>query len=152
MRPLQEITEILEEKLRYMRLSLYDIKFTGTGRHGLLRIYIDKPGGITIDDCEEASNALSVILDVENFSAAPYTLEVSSPGLDRKLTLEKHFNTVIGHDLQLLVKDENDKQKTIIGKLTDCDSASVTLELEDEQTITVPLSSVVYGKIDIRFQ
>jgi ribosome maturation factor RimP len=135
-----------------MRLSLYDIKYTRAGKHSILRVYIDKPGGITIDDCEEASNALSVILDVENFSNDPYTLEVSSPGLDRKLTLEKHFKTVIGDSIQLLVTNEQKKESTYIGKLTDCDSTSVTLELEDEQLITVPLSSVVYGKIDIRFQ
>jgi len=151
MRPLPEITEILEEKLRYMRLSLYDIKYTRAGKRGLLRIYIDKPGGVTIDDCEEASNAIAVILDVENFSEAPYTLEVSSPGLDRKLIEEKHFKTVIGHYIRLLINKDDKKQITQVGKLIACDSTSVTLELEDGQSVTVPLSDIEYGNIDIRF-
>jgi len=152
MRPLPEIADIVEEKLRFMRLFLYDIKYGGTGKRAVLRIYIDKPGGVTIDDCEEASNALAVVLDVENFSDKPYVLEVSSPGLDRKLVEERHFKTVIGHYLRLNVRDHEGKNRVIVGKLIACENNSVTLELDDEQTVCVPLPDVINGNIDIRFQ
>jgi ribosome maturation factor RimP len=149
---LAEITPIIEEKLRFMRLYLYDIKYFKAGKRGVLRIFIDKPGGVAIDDCEQVSNAISVLLDVENFSDQPYTLEVSSPGLDRPLRNEQDYKMVIGHYLRLMVKEGPDGQKEYIGKLESCDNDAIAVELDDEQTKVIPLPEIISGKVDIRFK
>ncbi|HEX7511140.1 MAG TPA: ribosome maturation factor RimP [Chitinivibrionales bacterium] len=152
MNRLEELTPIIEEKLRFMRLFLHEIKYFRAGKRGVLRVFIDKPGGVTIEDCEQVSNSLSVLLDVENFSDQPYTLEVSSPGLDRLLTKEQHFKMVIGHHLCLIVKDGPEKQTEYIGKLSACEHGAVTLEMDDDQTKVFPLSEVISGRVDVRFQ
>ncbi|MGB7566546.1 MAG: ribosome maturation factor RimP [Chitinivibrionales bacterium] len=152
MSTLKEIAPIIEDTLRFMQLFLYDIKFFRAGKRSVLRIFIDRPGGVTIDDCEKASNAISVILDVENFSTSPYTLEVSSPGLDRELRCEKDYKMIIGHYVRLAMKDAPDAPKEYVGKLVGCDNATISLEMDDEQTRTIALPDVVTGRIDVRFK
>jgi len=153
MKSLDEITPILEEKLRFMQLFLHDMRFVRAGKRGILRISIDKPGGVTIDDCEQARNALSMILDVENFSELPYTLEVSSPGADRPLRSEQNFKMVIGHFLRVAMKENGPSEgKEYVGKLTACNNGKLTLDLDDEQTIEIPLSEIEKAHVDIRFK
>jgi len=149
---LKDITPIIEEKLRFMQLFLYDINYFRAGKRSVLRVFIDRPGGVTIEDCEKASNAISIILDVENFSTSPYTLEVSSPGLDRELRCEKDYKMIIAHYVRLFMKDGADGPKEHVGKLAGCENARLILEMEDEQTKTVDLSDVVVGGIDVRFK
>jgi ribosome maturation factor RimP len=136
-----------------MSLFLHDIRYIKAGKRGVLRVFIDKPGGITIDDCEKASNAISMILDVEDFSNAPYNLEVSSPGADRQMRTEKEFKMVIGHFLRVTTKKtELLESKEHIGKLTACENDRLTLDLDDEQTIEIPLGEIEQARIDIRFK
>jgi ribosome maturation factor RimP len=152
MKNLAEITPLIEEKLLFMQLFLHDIRFVGAGKHGVLRVYIDKPGGVTIDDCEKASNAISMLLDVENFSDSPFTLEVSSPGADRVLRTEKDFKMVIGHFLRITMKkNELSRSKEHIGKLIACHGGRLTLDLDDEQTIEIPVAEIERAMVDIRF-
>jgi ribosome maturation factor RimP len=154
MKNLSEIRPIIEEKLRFMRLYLNDIRFIRQGKRGVLRIFIDKPGGVTIDDCEKASNALSMLLDVENFSDQPYTLEVSSPGADRLLVAEMDFKMVIGHFLRIAVKDKESPsgQKEIVGKVIACEKENLTLDVDTEKTIELPLSEIIKARVDVRFK
>ena len=151
MNNLAEITQLIDEKLRFMQLFLYDIKYIRAGTRGVLRVFIDKPGGVNIEDCERASNAISIMLDLEDFSDQAYSLEVSSPGLDRVLSAEKDFKMVVGHFLRVVVKKDNNATEEVVGKLVSCDKDSITLELEDERTRIVPLPEVVNGRVDIRF-
>ncbi len=154
MKNLPEISPIIEEKLRFMQLYLHDIKFFRAGNRSVLRVFIDKPGGVTISDCEQASNAISTILDVENFSSRPYTLEVSSPGADRQLRSGKDYKMVIGHYLRLIMKNETETRmnKEYIGKLISCENGTVTVEMDNEQTIDIQLADIEKAKIDVRFK
>ena len=154
MKNLNDITPIIEEKLRFTGLFLHDIRFIGAGKRGIVRVFIDKPGGVTIDDCEKASNAISMILDVENFSDHPYTLEVSSPGADRPLQSKKDFKMVIGHFLRIEIKSDEEPpaEKEVVGKLTSCENDKLTLDLDTERTIEIPLSSIIKAQIDVRFK
>jgi ribosome maturation factor RimP len=154
MKPISEIRPVIEEKLRFMRLFLHDIRFIRQGKRGILRVFIDKPGGVTIDDCEQASNAVSMILDVENFSDQPYTLEVSSPGADRLLMSETDFKMVIGHFLRLVVKDAGSPsgEKEMVGKLAACNNDRLKMDIDTEQTIELPLSEIIRARLDVRFK
>jgi ribosome maturation factor RimP len=152
MSTLKDVTPIIEEKLRFMQIYVYDIKFNRAGKRSVLRVYIDRPGGVTIEDCEKASNAISILLDVENFSNSAYTLEVSSPGLDRELRREQDYKMVLGHYIRLYMKEPADKPRELVGKLSGCENDAVVLEMDDEQTATVALSEVASGRIDVRFK
>ena len=108
---------------------LYDLEFhDGPGR--ALRVYIDKAsGGVSIDDCANVSRGLNLRLDVEDvIPGGPYDLEVSSPGLDRKLTQLWHFQGVVGKTVQVKYKDEQGAAKTYEGKLLSIEGSRLNFE------------------------
>ena len=149
---LEEITSIIEDKLKFLRMELYDIKFIPAGRHSILRVFIDREGGVTIDDCEKASREISMLLDVENFSQDPYTLEVSSPGADRPLSTQRDFLKVIGHYVNLEFKSGEKQKPVYVGKCLSCADNVLTIELEDRSEIKIPLEQIAKAKMDIRFK
>jgi ribosome maturation factor RimP len=134
-----------------MGFDLYKLKFIKAGTHSILRIFIDKEEGITIKDCEEASHEISILLDVENFYNKKYTLEVSSPGIDRLLTTEKDFKRVIGKNIKLRLKEPDKKNSAVKGKLLECVDGSLTIDIQKEIK-KVPVSNIVSGKTEITFK
>jgi ribosome maturation factor RimP len=154
MASLDDVRPLIEEKLKFLRMDLYDLKFIPAGRNSVLRIYIDKEGGVTIADCEKASNEISMLLDVEDFSPGPYSLEVSSPGADRALHTQKHFKSVIGQYVNIVLKPQapDEKSETLLGKCLASRDDEVVVETEDGQEKHVPLSNIDRGTIDIRFK
>jgi ribosome maturation factor RimP len=151
----EDVTPLIEEKLKFLRLDLYDIKFIPAGRNSVLRVYIDKEGGVNIADCEKASYEISMLLDVEDFSPAQYSLEVSSPGADRVLHTQKHFKSVIGQYVNIVLKPETPggKNETMTGKCLESRDDEVVIETEDlRQERHIPLSNIDRGTIDIRFK
>lgn len=147
---LEEIRPLIEEKLKFMRMELYDLKYISAGRHSVLRVFIDKEGGVNIDDCENASRQLSMLLDVENFSDTPYSLEVSSPGADRPLSSQRDFVKVIGQYVRLELK--SGPNPVVIGKCVSCADNVLTVELDDGAETKVALDTITKGRLDIRFK
>ena len=154
MASLDDVKPLIEEKLKFLRMDLYDVKFIPAGKNSVLRVFIDKEGGVTIADCEKASNEISMLLDVEDFSPGSYSLEVSSPGADRVLHTQKHFRSVIGQYVNIVVKPETQdgKTATLLGKCIASRDNEVVIETEDGQEKHVPLSDIDKGTIDIRFK
>ena len=111
--------------------ELVDVEYVKEGGNWYLRTYIDKEGGITVDDCEVISRTLSDWLDKEDFIADSYTLEVSSPGLGRPLKKDKDFDRSMGEDVELRLYKPRDKQKEFAGILKGYDRETVTIETED---------------------
>lgn len=149
---LDEITPIIEEKLKFMRMELYDIKYVPAGRHSALRVFIDKEGGVTIDDCEKASREISMLLDVENFSDTPYSLEVSSPGADRPLATQRDFVKVVGQYVRLELTSAETQKPVVVGKCLSCADNVLTVEGDDGAERKIPLDQIAKGKLDIRFK
>ena len=112
--------------------DLWDVEWVKEGGEWYLRAYIDKEGGITVDDCELVSRALSDLLDAEDYIAENYILEVSSPGLDRPLKKDKDFYRCIGRDVEVKLFKAVNNEKEFVGVLTDYDGTNVTITLEDE--------------------
>lgn len=154
MASLEDMWPLIEEKLKFLRMDLYDLKFIPAGKRSVLRIFIDKEGGVTIADCEKASNELSMLLDVEDFSPGQYTLEVSSPGADRILRTQKHFRSVIGQYVNVVMKPSAPQAQTvtITGKCIATRDDGIVLEMEDGQETHIPMSAIDRGTIDIRFK
>jgi ribosome maturation factor RimP len=145
-----DIKPQIETLLLRLGLELYDLVIGHAGRRSAVRVFIDKPGGVTVADCENASKEIAMLLDVEEFSATPYTLEVSSPGLDRPLKNEKDFRRVVGEKVILQVKDSSGGRKTVAGKIVECSAGVVTLQCPEE-TRTIPLDAIAGGKVEITF-
>ena len=111
--------------------ELVDVEYVKEGGNWYLRAYIDKEGGITVDDCEVISRTLSDWLDREDFIADSYTLEVSSPGLGRPLKKDKDFERSLGEAVELRLYKPRDKQKEFAGILKGYERETVTVETED---------------------
>ena len=122
--------------------ELVDIEYVKEAGNWFLRVYIDKQGGITIDDCELVSRALSEQLDKDDFIEDSYILEVSSPGLGRPLKKEKDFERSIGKEVEVRLFQAINKQKEYIGILTSYDKDTVTVELEEENPLTIQRKNI----------
>jgi ribosome maturation factor RimP len=135
---LEKIREIAERVAASEGLALVDVELKGGRVNPLLRVYIDKPsrtgqpGGVSHGDCELISEQLSAILDVEDPFPARYTLEVSSPGLDRKLTRPGEYAHFVGRRVRLVLRDPVDEQKVLEGSLAGYEDGRVRLDLGEK--------------------
>ena len=134
----EKAEEFAEPLAAEMGFELVDVEFVKEGREDYLRIYIDKPGGINITDCETFSRAMNEILDREEFIDIPYNFEVSSPGLTRPLKKEKDYDRSIGKLVDISLYKAIDKMKYLTGILKSYTAKELTIEDEsssDELTI-----------------
>lgn len=127
----QKTEEILTPITEEYGYELVDVEYVKEGGTWYLRAYIDKPGGISIDDCETVSRRLSDILDEKDFIDDSYIMEVSSPGLGRPLKKEKDFKRSLGEEVEVRTYRMIDKQKEFTGILKAYDKDSVTVAFED---------------------
>lgn len=141
------VTPLVEEK----GFELVDVEYVKEGGNWYLRAYIDKPGGITVDDCEVISRALSDKLDEEDFIDEAYILEVSSPGLGRPLKKEKDFARSIGQEVELRTYRAVDRQKEFTGILYAYDKDSITLEMENEEKLVFDRTNVALVRLAFDF-
>lgn len=116
-------------------VEIYDVEYVKEGADWYLRAYIDKPGGVNIQDCENVSRALSDALDAEDFIADAYILEVSSPGLGRTLKKDKHLEKSIGMQVELKTYKPIEKCKDFSGVLKSYDADTVTIETETGEQV-----------------
>ncbi len=123
--------ELLRPVLDSLGLELYDVEYVKEAGNYYLRAYIDKEGGVTIDDCEAVSRAYSPKLDEKNFIDDAYTLEVSSPGLGRPLRRERDFEKSVGKEIEIHTYKAVDGNKIFFGTLTAYDRTTVTIREEN---------------------
>ncbi|MBO4890538.1 MAG: ribosome maturation factor RimP [Lachnospiraceae bacterium] len=138
--------ELLTPILDDAGFDLWDVGYVREGQEMYLRVFIDKPGGIMIDDCVDVSRKLSDKLDEDDFIEDAYTLEVSSPGLGRKLVKDREFTRSIGRDVDIKFYRPVDGSKETSGKLVAFDKESVTIE---DTGGKAPPSQRSYARSDI---
>ena len=141
--------ELLQPILDANHFELYDVEYVREGGNWFLRTYIDKENGITVDDCELVSRALSELLDKNDFIPDSYILEVSSPGLGRQLKRDKHFQKSIGEEVEIKLYKPINKRKDFVGVLTGFDANQITIEQEDGQVIDFQRSDI--AKVSLTF-
>ncbi len=127
-----ELAELLEPALGRLGYELADLEVRSGGKGGLVRVFIDKPDGIDLDDCEKVSLAVSALLDVEDPVPGKYTLEVSSPGLDRKLTKVAHFQRFVGEEVKVQMRLPIEGRRRFRGKLMSLDDENIVVEVDGE--------------------
>jgi len=147
----QKTEEILLPIVEEYGFELVDVEYVKEGSTWYLRAYIDKPGGINIDDCEKVSRRLSDILDEKDYMDDAYIMEVSSPGLGRPLKKEKDFKRSLGEEVEIRTYRMMDKQKEFFGILKDYDDSTVTILQEDETLKTFAKSDIALIRLAFDF-
>lgn len=138
---------LLEPAVVALDCELVGIEYLPSGKHSLLRIYIDKPGGVTVDDCSAVSYQVSGLLDVEDPVPGHYTLEVSSPGLDRPLFQAQDFERFAGHEVKLRTRFPIDGQRNFRGLLQGLQEQQVVIEEHDGKRVSLPLDQVEQARL-----
>ena len=147
----QKTEEILLPIVEEYGFELVDVEYVKEGGTWYLRTYIDKEGGISIDDCEKVSRRLSDILDEKDYIDDTYIMEVSSPGLGRPLKKEKDFKRSLGKEVDIRTYRMIDKQKEFTGILKDYDKDTVTIELENETLKTFEKGDIALIRLAFDF-
>lgn len=147
----QKTEEILLPIVEEYGFELVDVEYVKEGGTWYLRTYIDKEGGISIDDCEKVSRRLSDILDEKDYIDDTYIMEVSSPGLGRPLKKEKDFKRSLGKEVDIRTYRMIDKQKEFTGILEDYDKDTVTIELDDETLKTFEKGDIALIRLAFDF-
>jgi len=127
------IDELLQPGAEALGYELVAVDLSG-GDISIVRIYIDSPNGITVDDCANASRQFSAILDVEDPISNRYTLEVSSPGMDRPLAKPLHFKAVVGQDVKIKMVSLINGRRRFTGELVEATEEFAVVEVDGEQT------------------
>lgn len=126
---------------------VWDLEYVKEGKKNVLRVYIDKENGVSIDDCVNVSRNLEKILDHEDFIEDAYTLEVSSPGINRKLKTNEHFNKFIGESVVVKTHTEINGSKENIGKLLSHDDKKTVIENSEGKT-EIENTNIIFVKVN----
>ncbi|HVY54671.1 MAG TPA: ribosome maturation factor RimP [Thermodesulfobacteriota bacterium] len=144
------VRELLEPILAGKNLELFDIEFKGQGKNGVLRVFIDREEGVTIDDCALVSRELGTLLDIHDMIPGSYTLEVSSPGLTRPLRKPEDFLRFKGKKVKIKTSRDIEKRKSFIGRLLDFRDGLVTVETEGG-SFTIPYADIEKANLELDF-
>ena len=125
-----ELAALLEPTVERLGYELVDIEVRVGGKSGVVRLFIDKPVGVGLEDCEKVSRAVSAVLDVEDPVPGHYDLEVSSPGLDRKLTKVEHFQRFMGETVKVQMRFPVEGRRRFRGKLLSLDEDHIEVEVD----------------------
>lgn len=130
-------------------IELVHVDIGGTKRDAVVRIYIDKEGGVTIDDCSTVSRGIEEVLDSEDFIPSKYVLEVSSPGIERQLYSLSDFVKFSGQLAKVKLKNEIEGQKTFVGNITEVDGNKITIDDRTKGAVSFDYSDVEKANLKI---
>lgn len=147
----QNTEELLLPIMKEYQFELVDVEYVKEGGTWYLRAYIDKPGGITVDDCETVSRKLSDLLDEKDFIDDTYILEVSSPGLGRPLKKDKDFARSIGEEVEIRTFRAIEHEKEFTGILLSYDKEKLVLELEDKEQMEFARDNIALVRLAFDF-
>jgi len=142
----ENLLGLLEPAVEAMGYELADLEFSLGHGHGVLRLFIDQEAGISLDDCEKVSHQVSGLLDVENPVSVDYRLEVSSPGLDRKLVKPEHFDRFIGCRVKMRLNRLIGGRRRIKGRLTGREGQTVIVQSDDD-ALSISLADIEVARL-----
>lgn len=143
---LDGLRNMLEPGIRALGYELVDIEYKGDGSRNMLRLFIDRPAGINVDDCATVSRQVSAVLDVEDPIPEQYTLEVSSPGLDRPLVKREDFERYAGETVKLRMSEAVLGRKNFKGTLVGVDDEMVLVDV-DQERFRLPMSRIERARL-----
>lgn len=147
----EELERLLAPGLAQLGLSLWGVEIAGSGRDTTIRVFIDSESGVSVEDCERASRQISAELDVEDPVPGEYRLEVSSPGMDRRLFRAEHYAESVGETLDVRLVRPFEGRRRYVGILVGVQDDEIALRIEDEE-LDLPLEWVRLARIVPRFE
>ncbi|WP_275628576.1 ribosome maturation factor RimP [Pseudomonas sp. 273] len=148
---LEQLQALLAPVVEALGYECWGLEFLSQGRHSLLRVYIDKADGILIEDCETVSRQVSGVLDVEDPISGEYTLEVSSPGMDRPLFTLEQFARYVGEQVKIKLRVPFERRRNFQGILRGVEEQDVVVLVEDHEYL-LPIDSIDKANIIPRFE
>jgi ribosome maturation factor RimP len=143
----QDLHDIIQPAVKAVGYELYGCEFIKGSGTGVLRVYIDSANGITIDDCEKASRQISAVLDVEDPIRSPYDLEVSSPGIERALFTEAHFQRARGSRAHIKLMVPIEKQRVFEGEIKRVADGKVELQASDAKSVMLEIGNMTKANL-----
>ncbi len=144
------LAEMLTPAVEALGYEVWGIEYVQAGKHSILRVYIDSEKGISVDDCAESSRQISAILDVEDPISHEFTLEVSSPGLDRPLFNAAQYARYIGEDVKVQLTMPVEGSRNLKGVIDTVDGQMLTIKVDDK-ALVVALDNIRKGNIIAKF-
>jgi len=142
----EKVESLIKTKIEQNGYSLYDVQYAKEGKNYFLRIFIDKPEGIDLNDCEKVNDLINPLLDEVDYIKEQYFLEVSSPGIERVLRKDEHLKENIGNEIKIkLFKPENGK-KEFEGTLNSFDKENIKINIQNEE-ITIERKNISNMKL-----
>ena len=138
--------ELLTPVVQSLDCEIWGIELLRQGKHSKLRVYIDREEGVNVDHCAAISRHVSDLLDVEEFSQNPYTLEVSSPGMDRILFKTEQYEQSVGEQVEVRLRFPFEGRKKFVGVLAGIEDDSALVQIDDEEFV-LPLENVQRTRI-----
>lgn len=139
----EKIEELVTKPITDLGYRVYDVMYVKEGKDNFLRIFIDNDKGISLDDCEKVNDAITDMLDEADIIKDQYFLEISSPGVERNIRKDKHFEESIGKEVNIkLFKPLENKEKEITGILKGFDKETVKIETDKNEEITIPRNNI----------
>lgn len=148
---LEQLQALLAPVVEALGYECWGLEFISQGRHSLLRVYIDRPEGILIEDCETVSRQVSGVLDVEDPISGEYTLEVSSPGMDRPLFTLEQFARYVGEQVKIRLRIPFERRRNFQGVLRGVEEQDVVVLVDDHEYL-LPVDSIDKANIIPRFE
>ncbi|MBI5197336.1 MAG: ribosome maturation factor RimP [Nitrospirae bacterium] len=145
------IAELVRPVVESLGMELADVEYSGSTRHGVLRLFIDREGGVSLNDCEEVSRQVSYLLDVEDPFTHAYTLEVSSPGLDRPLKRISDFEKYQGRKVKIKTVRPFLNQKVFEGKIQGVDGQTIRVQTHGQENLEIPFSEIAQARLVVEF-
>lgn len=146
----QSVTELIEPVVRDENLELVDVEYKKEGKNWYLRIYIDKDGGVSVEDCQKVSRQIEDMIQIDEIIHSAYILEVSSPGLDRPLKKEKDLLRSIGKKVSVTTYSPIDKQRNFVGIIKGFSNQTLSLDVNGK-SVAIPFEVIANTKLVIEF-
>ena len=145
----ETLRELLRPTVEALGFELWGLEHLAQGRHSVLRVYIDSENGVSVDDCARVSGQVSSVLDVENPVAGDYTLEVSSPGLDRRLFDLSQFRKFDGEAVDLKLRSPFEGKRRFRGILKGTEGEDVVVQVEDHEYL-LPFDQIDKARVELK--
>jgi ribosome maturation factor RimP len=145
----QQIADMLQTTVAALGYDLWGVEHVAQGRHSVVRVYIDSPAGITVDDCAVVSEQVSSILDVEDPITGEYTLEVSSPGMDRLLFDLEQYSGYVGETVELRLRSAFEGRRRFKGMLKGIEGEDIVIQIDDHEFL-LPYGAIEKARVQPR--
>ena len=145
------VRELIEPVIKAFKADLEDVKLAKMGRRVLLRVFVEKEGGVSLDDCEAISRDIGAVLEVEDPIPSSYVLEVSSPGLDRPLKNPADFKKFSGKTARVVTSEPIENQTFFIGEIIEAGDAEVVMLLPKDKKVTIPYKDISRARLEVKF-